>query len=105
MLSGPIEPAELLSAKRYLSGTLSMSIQTQSGLASYLGTLAESDLPIEYLRDFPAAVDALSEDDVIDAARRFLDPRQLTTVMVGDAAQIEPVVAAFDDVEVEPAET
>jgi predicted Zn-dependent peptidase len=105
MLAGPIEPAELLSAKRYLSGTLSMSIQTQSGLASYLGTLAESDLPIEYLRDFPAAVDALTEDEVIDAARRFLDPRKLTTVMVGDATRIESVVGAFDDVEVEPAES
>jgi zinc protease len=105
MLAGPIDAAELLSAKRYLSGTLSMSIQTQSGLASYLGTLAESNLPIEYLRDFPAAVDALTEDDVIEAARRYLDPRRLTTVMVGDASRIEPVVAAFDDVEVEPAET
>ena len=105
MLAGPIEPAELLSAKRYLSGTLSMSIQTQSGLASYLGTLAESNLPIEHLRDFPAAVDALTEDEVIDAARRFLDPRKLTTVMVGDASKIQPVVAAFDDVEVVPAES
>jgi predicted Zn-dependent peptidase len=104
MLAGPIDAAELLSAKRYLSGTLSMSIQTQSGLASYLGTIAESGLTIEYLRDFPAAVDALTEDDVVDAARRFLDPRKLTTVMVGDAAQIEPVVAAFDDVEVEAAD-
>ncbi len=69
MLVGPIEEAELLSAKRYLSGTLSMSIQTQSGLAGYLGTLAASDLSLEYLRDFPAAVDALTADDVMEAAR------------------------------------
>ena len=103
MLAGPIDEAELLSAKRYLSGTLSMSIQTQAGLAGYLSTLASSGLPIEYLRDFPATVAELTEDDVIDAARTYLDPRKLTTVMVGDVATIRPVVEAFDDVEVEQA--
>jgi predicted Zn-dependent peptidase len=99
MVAGPIDAAELISAKRYLSGTLSMSIQTQSGLAGYLGTLASWGLPIEYLRDFPAAVDALGEDDVVTAARRYLDPRKHSMVLVGDATQIRPVVEALEDVE------
>jgi predicted Zn-dependent peptidase len=99
MLAGPIEDAELLAAKRYLSGTLSMSVQTQSGLASYLSTLAAHDLPIEHLRDYPARVEALSADDVIEAARRYLDLRRLDTVLVGDASQIEAVAAAFGDLE------
>ena len=80
MLAGPIDEAELTSAKRYLSGTMSMSIQTQAGLAAFLAMLASRELPVEYLRDFPAAVEALSETEVIEAA-----------------------VAAFDDVEVEAA--
>lgn len=101
MLAGPIEPAELLSAKRYLSGTMSMSVQTQAGLASFLGTLAVNDLPIEYLRNYPAQVDALTADDVVDAARKYLDPRRLETVLVGDASIIRASVEAFDDVEVE----
>ena len=101
MLAGPIDEAELLSAKRYLSGTLSMSIQTQAGLAGYLSTLAASGLSIEYLRDFPAAVAELTEQDVIEAARTYFDPRNLTTVMVGDSTTIRPVVEAFDDVVVE----
>ena len=99
MVAGPIEPAELLSAKRYLSGTMSMGIQTQSGLAGFLGSLAASDLPVEYLREFPAAVDALTEDDVIEASRRYLDPRRLDTVLVGDAAVIRAGVEALDEVE------
>lgn len=103
MLAGPIDEAELLSAKRYLSGTSSMAIQTQSGLAGYLGTLAVSGLPVEYLRDFPAAVDALTEDDVIEASRRYLDPRKLETVLVGDASIIRSSVEAFDDVELQTA--
>lgn len=103
MLAGPLEEAELTSAKRYLSGTLSMSIQTQAGLASYLTMLAARDLPVEYLRQFPAAVEAQEEDDVIEAARRYLAPRHLRTVMVGDVGAIRTAVEAFDDVEVQPA--
>jgi predicted Zn-dependent peptidase len=103
MLAGPIDEAELVSAKRYLSGTMSMAIQTQSGLAAQLANLATNDLPVEHLRDYPAAVEALSEGDVIAAARKYLDPRKLHTVMVGDAAAIKDAVAAFDDVEVEAA--
>lgn len=99
MLAGPIEPAELLSAKRYLSGTISMSIQTQAGLAGFLGSLAVHNQPIEYLREFPAAVDALTEDEVIEASREYLDPRKLDTVLVGDAATIRSGVEALDEVE------
>ncbi len=98
-VAGPIEPAELLSAKRYLSGTMSMGIQTQSGLAGFLGSLAASDLPVDNLRDCPAAVDALTEDDVLEVSRRYLDPRGLDTVLVGDASVIQAGVEALDDVE------
>jgi zinc protease len=76
-----------------------MSIQTQAGLAGFLGSLAVSGQPIEYLREFPAAVDALTEDEVIEASREYLDPRKLDTVLVGDAATIGSGVEALDEVE------
>lgn len=103
MLAGPIDDAELTSAKRYLSGTASMGIQTQAGLAGTLANLATAGLPVEHLRDFPAAVEALTAPDVIGAARKYLDPRNLQTVMVGDVAAIRPAVEAFDDVELDAA--
>lgn len=103
MLAGPMDEAELLSAKRYLSGTLSMSVQTQSGLAAYLAMLAISGLTTDYLRDHPASVEALTEEDVIEASRRYLDPRRMATVMVGDVGAIRPAIEALDDVEVEAA--
>ena len=100
MMVGPIEAGEMQSAKRYLGGTLAMAIQTQAGLASYLATLATSDLPIEYLRDFPRAVEALSASDVMEASRRYLAPSRLVTVLVGDRGAVEPVAAAFGAVDV-----
>jgi zinc protease len=99
MVAGPIEAGELQSAKRYLGGTLSMSLQTQAGLASYLSVLATNDLPIEYLRDYPKAVEDLSEADVIAAARRYLAPHKLVYVMVGDSSAVAPVLDGFGPVE------
>lgn len=95
MLVGPISEAELRSAKRYLGGTLAMAIQTQSGLASYLATLAVNDLPLSYLQDFPAEADAVGEAEVIEAARRFFGPERLVRVLVGDAATIQAPVSAL----------
>ena len=103
MLAGPISTAELQSAKRYLGGTLAMSIQTQAGLASYLATLAINDLPVEYLRDFPRAVEALDEAAVIDAARTFMAPSRLVTVLVGARAEVEPVAHVLGGVQVQAA--
>jgi zinc protease len=100
MVSAPAEADELTAAKRYLSGTMSTSVQTQAGLASYLSTLAARDLPITYLRDLPREVERLGPGDVLEAARRFMSPKRLTTVMVGDAAAIRDDVEATDEVEV-----
>lgn len=99
MVAGPIEAGELQSAKRYLGGTLSMSLQTQAGLAAYLSVLATNGLPLEYLRDYPKAVEELSEEQVIAASRQYLAPHKLSYVMVGDAGTIAPVLEGFGPVE------
>lgn len=91
---------ELEAAKRYLAGTIALSTQTQSGLANYLGMLAVNELDVSYLRDFPRAVAKLGAAEARDAAWRYLAPRSLATVMVGDADRVGGAVSAFDDIEV-----
>ena len=100
MVAEPPAEEELLAAKRYLAGTLAMSIATQSGLASYLSMLALNGLPLEYLRDHPKRVDRLTAAQVHEAAVKFLSPKVMTTVLVGDASRIAAGVEALDDVEV-----
>jgi predicted Zn-dependent peptidase len=48
----------------------------------------------------PEALGRVSADDVLKAARRWMAPRQLTTVIVGQAEAIRAQVEALDDVEV-----
>ena len=99
MVSQPVAQAELDAARRYLQGTLAMGIQTQAGLTSYLATLAGAGLPVDYLREYPAALERVTPVEVLEAARRFLSPRRLATVLVGDAAAIRPTLDPLREVE------
>ncbi len=98
MVSLPVGQGELDAARRYLQGTLAMGIQTQSGLTSYLATLVSAGLPVEYLREYPAALERVTVEEVLVAARRFLSPRRLTTVLVGDAAVIASTLEPLGEV-------
>ncbi|MGH9150687.1 MAG: M16 family metallopeptidase, partial [Acidimicrobiales bacterium] len=103
MVTTLAEPAELLAAKRYLWGSLSMGIQTQSGLAGTLAMLARSGLDVRWLRDYPRQVHALDAAQVREAAARYLAPRGLATVLVGDVSVIGSAIEAFEPVDVRTA--
>jgi predicted Zn-dependent peptidase len=102
MAAGTLSGAELDSAKRYLVGTLALATQTQAGLASYLSAITADGLTIDYLADYPRAVEAVTSDDVMDASLRYLGPRGLQTVIVGDATTTERPLAALDELEITP---
>ena len=101
MVSLPVNQGELDAARRYVQGTIAMGIQTQSGLTAYLATLVSAGMPVEYLRDYPAALERVTVDDMLVASRRFLSPRRFATVLVGDAAAIRPAVEAIGEVELQ----
>lgn len=99
MVTSKVEEAELTSAKRYLSGTSALSIQTQSGLAAQLATIYAAGLDISYLGKFQRNVETVSLEEVQEAAARYLSPKNLVTVVVGDASAIRSPLETLDNVE------
>lgn len=85
----PVSQSELDQARRYATGSLALSTSTQAGLASTLSLLAGSNLGVEWLREYPRHLAAVTVQDAQAAAARYLAPAALTTVLVGDTAQIE----------------
>jgi predicted Zn-dependent peptidase len=100
MATTPVSDDELADAKRYLSGTLAMAIETQAGLASYVTALAIAGLDVSYLKELPAAAAKLSADDVAAAAATYLAPALLAPVLVGDADEIGSAVGRLGAIEV-----
>jgi len=95
----PVPPAELLDAQNYLTGVFSMGLATQSGLLSQISTLALHDLPDDYLETYRVKVRALKPDDVLSAARDYLDSANMQVVVVGDRKQIESQATLFGEIE------
>ncbi len=95
----PVSQGELDQARRYAIGSLALSTSTQAGLASTLSQLAGSGLGVEWLRDYPAQLGAVTVEQALAAGARYLAPAGLTTVLVGDVAQVEAPLRTLVDLE------
>jgi len=98
--SVPVPEAELADAQNYLTGVFSMGLATQDGLLSQFSTVALNELPEDYLETYRQKVRALTPEDLLAAARKYLDSANMQVVVVGDRAQIEEQAALFGELEV-----
>lgn len=96
----PVPEGELADARNYVSGVFSLGLATQDGLLSQLSTVALHDLPDDYLETYRDRVRALTQDDVLTAARAYFDSPNMQIVVAGDRSQIESQAALFGDVAV-----
>ncbi|HKP74455.1 MAG TPA: pitrilysin family protein, partial [Longimicrobiaceae bacterium] len=83
LVDEPVGDAELRRAKDALMLSLPRIFETPSGVASRLATLEAYDLPRDWWERFPAAVEAVTADDVQRIAREHFDPDALVRVVVG----------------------
>ena len=96
----PPDEDELESARRYAIGSLSISMASQSGLASTLLALASVGLDLDWLRAHPARLAAVTRDEVAAVAAEFFAPTAFTGVVVGDADKLAGPLAALGGVDV-----
>jgi zinc protease len=96
----PVPEAELADAQNYLSGTFSLGLATQDGLLTQFSTVAQHELPDDYLETYRAKVRAVTSEEVLATARKYLDSANLQIVLAGDRAQIESQAALFGQVEI-----
>src|SRR6266403_782427 len=91
---------ELADAQNYLTGVFSMGLATQDGLLSQLSAVALNELPDDYLETYRQKVRALTPQDLLSTARKYLDSANIQIVVVGDRAQIEEQAGLFGEVEI-----
>jgi zinc protease len=97
----PVSQDELDRARRYAVGSLALGTASQAGLASTLSQLAAAGLGVEWLRDSPRRLAAVTVDDALVAAARYLAPERFTTVLVGDVDEVAEPVRGVLDVDVQ----
>jgi zinc protease len=82
---GGITQAELDSARDYLLGSLTLSLASTPAMADFGASLQQDNLPRTYFTDRAVALRALTLDQVNEAAKRWINPARLVTIIAGQA--------------------
>jgi predicted Zn-dependent peptidase len=99
MVAVPPTADEIDAARRYAVGSLLISLDSQGGYASTLASLAADDISVQWLRDHPARLEAVTVEEVAAAAGEYFAPSAFTGVIVGDAEVVGPGLRALGGVD------
>lgn len=100
IVTEPVEDSELDAAKSFLSGQALLSLQTQDVLADVADGLLAEGCDLSYLETFAPQMHAVTSDEILATAQRFLSPAKSSTVLVGDVAAIRAGLEITDTVEI-----
>jgi zinc protease len=78
-----ITDAELKRAKSELAGTYQVGLATSGGMAGTILVMLNRGMPLEFVDEYPARVNAITRDQVNTAIRKHLDPAKMTLVKAG----------------------
>lgn len=97
---GGVTEREMEAARRYAIGSFTFLTATQPGLADTLAVLTLGGIGTSYLSSYPAAVAKTTRKQVDAAARSYLAPADMVTVVVGDQAALAESLDAIDTVSI-----
>ncbi len=79
---GPSQ-AELQATKNYLIGSFLLGLDSNAKLMNVLTSMVQFHYPLDYLQNYRQRIAAVTTADVKAAMNKYINPRQLVTVIVG----------------------
>jgi zinc protease len=74
---------ELLENKANFIGRLPMQLESNEGVAGALAHIERYELGLDYYQRYPALITAITRDQILETAQRYLDPGRLAIVTAG----------------------
>ncbi len=90
MQTAKVTPEELKAAKSYIIGSLPLTMSSTESICNMLSDIQYNRWPIDFLDKRAALFNAVTAGDVQRAAKRLLQPDNLTTVLVGQPVNVKP---------------
>jgi zinc protease len=84
----PVTDAELTAARDYLIGVFPLRFETPGPVVGALAGIVIHGLPDDELARYREAIEAVTADDVLRAAREHIDLEHAAVVLVGDADRV-----------------
>ncbi len=96
-----VSDEELADAKSFLTGVFPIRAETQEGLTNLIVNQHLYGLPEDYLQSYRANIDAITANEVMRVAKKYVRPDEIAMVIVGDAEEILPQAKTYtDDIEI-----
>jgi len=92
----PVSDAELHRAKNYVALSFPQDFQSLGQIAGQLEELLAYDLPAEYFNNYLQRILAVTKDDVLRVAKKYLDSEKIAIIVVGDRKVVEKGVRALN---------
>jgi zinc protease len=96
--SEPLTAEELRSAKSFLSGYYLLDTAVPETFANLLATTYLLGLPWETVNAYVASIEALTAEDIQQAAQQYMEAQQPVIVVVGNAEVIQPQLEELGEV-------
>lgn len=78
-----VTPQELADSQANFIGRLPLSLESNAGVAAALLNIERYDLGLDYYRTYAGLVQAVTPEDVLAVARKFIDPERLVVATAG----------------------
>ena len=90
----PFTEDEIKQGKESLVQALPRRFASVDGVAGSISALYTQDLPQNYYQEYSAKINAVTADDLVRVAKKYIDLDNMAMVIVGDRAVIEPKLRA-----------
>jgi predicted Zn-dependent peptidase len=91
---------EFKDAQRSLTASFALSLENPAELLNLYIVRQLYDYPVDYWDRYTDRITAVTPAQVQTVARKYLDPKRMQIVAVGDAAKVEGTLKPFGPVEV-----
>jgi len=80
----PVSDKELQDAKSYLTGSFPLRIDSNSKIAGFALAVEFNDLGLDYVDKYPSLINAVTKEDILRVANKYLDTKNYVLVVVGN---------------------
>jgi zinc protease len=90
MVTEPLTDEELAKAKDAMAQSLPGAFETSANAVNNFSNVFVYNLGLDYYTRYAAQVNAVTREQTLDVAKRYLVPEDMVVIAVGDRATIEP---------------
>jgi zinc protease len=84
----PVTEKELADAKAYLTGSFPLRMDTSAKIGGMMTSVEIYNLGLDYPQKYPKLINAVTREDILRVAKKYLDPDKIIIVVLGDQAAI-----------------